>query len=132
MKNPILIAVMLFYCVAANAEIKKVVKSVKYEYEINNSDSSEFGLKRWYPHDMDECAFDMCLMNDKLYILDASYKNVKILDMPTQSKKGQKANMNQAEIDHITPKSKGGTNSSSNAQVLSKEENLKKGNRINE
>ena len=52
--------------------------------------------------------------------------------MPTQSKKGQKANMNQAEIDHITSKSKGGTNSSYNAQVLSKEENLKKGNRINE
>jgi 5-methylcytosine-specific restriction endonuclease McrA len=34
--------------------------------------------------------------------------------------------MNQAEIDHMQPKSKGGTNSSSNAQVLSKEENLKK------
>ena len=32
--------------------------------------------------------------------------------------------MNQAEIDHINPKSKGGTNSNSNAQVISKKENL--------
>jgi len=58
-----------------------------------------------------------------------SDKSGKILDSPTQSKKGQKANMNQAEIDHVHPKSKGGDNSNSNAQVLSKEENLKKGNR---
>ena len=50
--------------------------------------------------------------------------------MPVQSRKGERANMNQAEIDHITPKSKGGSNSYSNAQVLSKEENLRKGNRI--
>ena len=42
-----------------------------------------------------------------------------VLDLPTQSKKGQKANMNQAEIDHIEPRSKGGNNASSNAQVLS-------------
>ena len=53
----------------------------------------------------------------------------KVLDTPTPSIKGQKANMNQAEIDHIDPKSKGGTNRSSNAQVLSKEENIRKGNR---
>ena len=37
--------------------------------------------------------------------------------------------MNQAEIDHIYPKSKGGTNSSSNAQVVSKDENLRKSNK---
>ena len=52
-----------------------------------------------------------------------------VLDLPTQSKKGQKANMNQAEIDHIDPRSKGGNNASSNAQVLSKKENIAKGNR---
>ncbi len=40
--------------------------------------------------------------------------------------------MNQAEIDHIDPKSKGGNNASSNAQVLSKKENIAKGNRIYE
>ncbi len=56
----------------------------------------------------------------------------KILDPPTQSIKGQKANMNQAEIDHIEPRSKGGKNTSSNAQVLSKEENIKKGDKTNE
>lgn len=50
----------------------------------------------------------------------------KILDPAVQSKKGVSANMNQAEIDHITPKAKGGSNSNSNARVLSKEENLKK------
>lgn len=54
----------------------------------------------------------------------------KSLDSPTQSTKGVKANMNQAEVDHMYPKSKGGTNSSSNAQVISKEENLKKLNKI--
>ena len=54
----------------------------------------------------------------------------KELDVLTQSRKGEKANMNQAEIDHIEPKSKGGSNSYSNAQVLSKEENLRKGNKI--
>ncbi len=42
----------------------------------------------------------------------------KILDEPQQMKEGQKANMNQAEIDHITSKSKGGTNSNSNAQGI--------------
>ncbi|MBQ3772388.1 MAG: HNH endonuclease [Bacteroidaceae bacterium] len=38
--------------------------------------------------------------------------------------------MNQAEIDHIHPRSKGGSNDSSNAQVLSKEENLRKSDRM--
>ncbi|QIK53392.1 HNH endonuclease [Dysgonomonas sp. HDW5B] len=37
--------------------------------------------------------------------------------------------MNQAEVDHVKPKSKGGTNASSNAQILSKEENLRKSNK---
>jgi RHS repeat-associated protein len=48
------------------------------------------------------------------------------LDPPVQSKKGVKANMNQAEVDHVHPKSKGGSNSSSNAQILSKKQNLDK------
>lgn len=37
--------------------------------------------------------------------------------------------MNQAEVDHIKPKSKGGSNKNSNLRIISKEENLKKGNR---
>ena len=53
----------------------------------------------------------------------------RILNMPKRLEKGQKADMNQIEIDHIIPKSKGGTNASSNAQVLLKKENLKKGNK---
>lgn len=51
-----------------------------------------------------------------------------ILDEPIQSKSGQKANMSQAEVDHVTPKSMGGSNSYKNAQVLSKTQNLKKSN----
>ncbi len=50
-------------------------------------------------------------------------------DAAVQSKKGVKANMNQAEVDHKIPKSKGGTNKNSNAQVLTKKENIKKGNK---
>jgi 5-methylcytosine-specific restriction endonuclease McrA len=37
--------------------------------------------------------------------------------------------INTAEVDHIKARSKGGTNSNSNLRVISKEENLKKGNR---
>ena len=54
----------------------------------------------------------------------------RVLLEPQKSVKGQKANMNQAEVDHMTLKSKGGTNNNSNLQVLSKEENLKKGNNV--
>ncbi len=49
-----------------------------------------------------------------------------ILDKSVQSKKGVSSNMNQAEIDHVTPKAQGGSNSFKNAQVLSKKENLDK------
>ncbi|MCH7403882.1 RHS repeat-associated core domain-containing protein [Belliella kenyensis] len=52
------------------------------------------------------------------------------LNQPQRMQKGQKADMNQAEVDHIQPKSKNGSNSNSNLRVVSKEENLRKGNRI--
>lgn len=45
---------------------------------------------------------------------------------PVQSQRGVPATMHQAEIDHIKPRSRGGTNSNSNAQVLSKKENINK------
>ena len=51
------------------------------------------------------------------------------LDPPSKNIKGQKANMNQAEVDHIKPKSKGGSNRNTNLRVISKEENLAKSNK---
>ena len=51
----------------------------------------------------------------------------KVADKATQSKKGVKANMNQAEVDHKIRKARG-SNSAQNAQILTKEENLKKSN----
>jgi hypothetical protein len=50
----------------------------------------------------------------------------RILSVPKQAKRGIPADMNQAEVDHIIPKSKGGSNKYVNAQVLSKEMNIKK------
>jgi 5-methylcytosine-specific restriction endonuclease McrA len=47
---------------------------------------------------------------------------------PVQSKKGVPATMNQGEVDHIIPRSRGGNNSNGNAQVLSKKENIRKSN----
>lgn len=51
------------------------------------------------------------------------------LNPPSKNQKGKPADMNQAEVDHIITRSKGGTNENSNLRVISKEENLKKGNR---
>lgn len=51
------------------------------------------------------------------------------LNQPQKTAKGQKADMNQAEVDHIDPRSKGGSNSNKNLQVISKEENIKKSNK---
>ena len=44
-----------------------------------------------------------------------------------QLKKGVTPNPNEAHVDHSTSKADGGTNSSSNLRVISREENLKKG-----
>jgi RHS repeat-associated protein len=55
-----------------------------------------------------------------------------LIDTPVQSQKGVKANMNQAEVDHVVPKKAKtgaqGSNSYNNVQVLSKKQNLKKSN----
>jgi RHS repeat-associated protein len=50
-----------------------------------------------------------------------------VLNKPVKNTtKGQKADMNQAEIDHKVEKVKGGTNSNKNLRVISKQENVDK------
>jgi RHS repeat-associated protein len=49
-----------------------------------------------------------------------------IIDMPTNVPKGGKANMNQAEVDHVFERAYGGSNANSNLRVISKEQNLQK------
>lgn len=48
---------------------------------------------------------------------------------PKQSRKGEKPPANEAQIDHIVPRFKGGENSFANAQVLSRKENRDKWNK---
>lgn len=48
------------------------------------------------------------------------------LNPPKANKKGEPADMNQAEVDHKQSRKNSGTNSNSNMRVISKEENLKK------
>lgn len=47
-----------------------------------------------------------------------------------QNKPGVTPNPNEVQIDHIFPRSKGGSNSYSNAQVLSRGENILKSDKI--
>ncbi len=49
-----------------------------------------------------------------------------------KSQKGVRPPDNEAHVDHKIPRSKGGTNSPENAQVLSRKENLAKGNKLPE
>ncbi len=49
-----------------------------------------------------------------------------VIDMPIKVTKGEKANMNQAEVDHIIERVNGGSNSNGNLRVISKDQNLKK------
>lgn len=58
-------------------------------------------------------------------VLRSDYSG-KILEEPHRYTKGCAPNPNEAQIDHIAPRSLGGWNSAENAQVLSREENLKK------
>jgi RHS repeat-associated protein len=56
-----------------------------------------------------------------------SDKSGKTLVPARQSKAGVKHDPDEAHVDHIFPQSKGGSRDISNAQILSREENLKKG-----
>jgi RHS repeat-associated protein len=49
-----------------------------------------------------------------------------ILDVPAKVPRGGKANMNQAEVDHVDERVKGGSNSNKNLRVISKKQNLDK------
>lgn len=58
-----------------------------------------------------------------------SYLSGVPLSKPKKSQRGVTPDPNEWQIDHITPKSKKGTNSFSNGQVLSRKENRDKWNK---
>ena len=53
-----------------------------------------------------------------------------ILTKPQKSKKGVTPDPNEWQIDHVISRDKGGTNSYSNTQVLSRKENREKSNKL--
>lgn len=53
-----------------------------------------------------------------------SHEDGSFADIPANVPKGEKANMKQAEIDHMEERVNGGTNSNSNLRVVTKEQNL--------
>lgn len=52
------------------------------------------------------------------------------LEQPQQSRRGVTPSPMEAQIDHIYPRSRGGSNANRNAQVLSREENIRKSDNI--
>jgi len=49
-----------------------------------------------------------------------------VMNIPKAVSKGGKADMNQAEVDHVVERVNGGSNSNGNLKVISKQQNLKK------
>ncbi|HET6224708.1 MAG TPA: hypothetical protein VFF27_00420, partial [Bacteroidia bacterium] len=109
----------------ATQEVKVAVQEVKVNPYSNLKDSKTVGVGKDFTRAQKQAIINTNKANNGGVI--KSDQSGKVADAAVQSKKGVPSNMNQAEVDHIVPKAKGGTNSSSNAQVLTKEENLKKG-----
>jgi hypothetical protein len=62
-------------------------------------------------------------------VLRSDQSGVKAVVVGSRPQRGVTRPANEAQVDHIVPLSKGGTNSFSNAQILTREENLRKGSR---